>query len=152
MWQRSFAYYEQVTTHDSSLSTCIYSIMASRLGQVEKAYEYFGESAKRDLFNTHKNTKDGIHTANMGGTYMAMVYGFGGLRMKEQGIFLNPVIPGRWQGYRFRFLYEDASLEVSVDQKGCRISLLKGSAKEIGVYGRNYRIEPGKELEVAVKQ
>lgn len=150
--RKSFAYYEQVTTHDSSLSTCIYSIMASRLGQVEKAYEYFGESAKLDLFNTHKNTKDGIHTANMGGTYMAMVYGFGGLRMKEQGIFLNPVIPGRWQGYRFRFLYEDASLEVSVDQKGCRISLLKGSAKEIGVYGRNYRIEPGKELEVAVKQ
>lgn len=149
--RRSFAYYEKVTTHDSSLSTCIYSIVASRLGEVEKAYEYFGESAKLDLFNTHKNTKDGIHTANMGGTYMAIVYGFGGLRIKESGICLNPVIPKQWQGYKFRFLYEDASLEVAVDREVCRISLLKGSAKELLVYGDTYTVEPEKQLEIAVK-
>lgn len=149
--RRSFAYYEKVTTHDSSLSTCIYSIVASRLGLVDKAYEYFGESAKLDLFNTHKNTKDGIHTANMGGTYMAIVYGFGGLRIKERGVCLNPVIPRQWQGYKFRFLYEDASLEVSVDRERCRISLLKGSAKELLVYGETYTVEPGRELEIAVR-
>lgn len=149
--RRSFAYYEKVTTHDSSLSTCIYSIVASRLGEVEKAYEYFGESAKLDLFNTHKNTKDGIHTANMGGTYMAIVYGFGGLRIKERGICLNPVIPKQWQGYKFRFLYEDASLEVSVDREVCRISLLKGNSKELLVYGETYTVEPEKQLEIAVK-
>src|SRR5699024_10904260 len=88
--RNSFAYYEKVTTHDSSLSTCIFSIMASRLGMPEKAYGYFGESSKLDLFNTHHNTKDGIHTANMGGTYMAIVYGFGGLRVKESGLCLAP--------------------------------------------------------------
>lgn len=75
--RKSFEYYEKVTTHDSSLSTCIYSIVASKLGEEEKAYAYFGDSAKLDLFNLHHNTKDGIHTANMGGNYMAIVYGFG---------------------------------------------------------------------------
>ena len=73
--EKSFDYYEKITTHDSSLSTCIFSIMASRLGRREKAYSYFGDSAKLDLFNTHHNTGDGIHTANMGGVYMAVVYG-----------------------------------------------------------------------------
>ena len=71
--RNSFLYYEGVTTHDSSLSTCIFSIMAAKLGMPEKAYEYFGESAKLDLYNTHKNTKDGIHTANMAGNYMAII-------------------------------------------------------------------------------
>lgn len=139
--KRSFAYYEKVTTHDSSLSTCIFSIMASRLGDTGKAYEYFGESAKLDLFNTHRNTKDGIHTANMGGTYMAMVYGFGGLRIKEGGICLNPRIPEQWTGYTFRFLYKDASIEVKADQKGCIIRLLSGGPQKIRVFGQEYLLE-----------
>lgn len=139
--RRSFHYYEKVTTHDSSLSTCIYSIVASRLGETQKAYEYFGESAKMDLFNTHKNTKDGIHTANMGGTYMAIVYGFGGLRIKESGIYLNPRLPEQWTGYRFRFLYEDASIEVEAGRKGNTITLLSGSPKWIHVSDREYLLE-----------
>lgn len=136
--RKSFAYYEKVTTHDSSLSTCIFSIVAAKLGMTEKAYEYFGESAKLDLFNTHKNTKDGIHTANMGGTYMAIVYGFGGLRIKESGISLNPRLPKQWEGYRFRFLYEDARIEVSVDQEGCRVRLLEGTEKNMTLAGKPY--------------
>lgn len=136
--RRSFAYYEKVTTHDSSLSTCIFSIVAAKLGMTEKAYEYFGESAKLDLFNTHKNTKDGIHTANMGGTYMAIVYGFGGLRIKESGISLNPRLPKQWEGYRFRFLYEDARIEVSADMDGCTVRLLEGTEKTITLAGKPY--------------
>ena len=129
--RNSFAYYEKVTTHDSSLSTCIFSIMAAKLGMTEKAYDYFGESAKLDLFNTHKNTKDGIHTANMGGTYMAVVYGFGGLRLKEDGLHLAPRLPQAWKGYRFRVLYEDARIEVSVTREGAAIRLLEGPAKTL---------------------
>jgi alpha,alpha-trehalose phosphorylase len=144
--RRSFAYYEKVTTHDSSLSTCIYSIVASRLGDRKKAYEYFGESAKLDLFNTHKNTKDGIHTANMGGTYMAIVYGFGGLRIKESGVYLNPQIPEQWTGYKFRFLFEDASIEVEAAQEGCTIRLLAGETKQIHVFGQKYMVTQGNDL------
>ena len=139
--RKSFAYYEKVTTHDSSLSTCIYSIVASKLGLEDKAYEYFGESAKLDLFNTHKNTKDGIHTANMGGTYMSIVYGFGGLRIKEEGLFLNPHLPKQWEGYQFRILFEDAKINVERTQEECRITLLEGSKKNIHVYGKEYCLE-----------
>ena len=134
--RKSFEYYEKVTTHDSSLSTCIYSIVAAKLGLMDKAYEYFGESAKLDLFNTHKNTKDGIHTANMGGTYMAIVYGFGGLRIKEDGLYLNPSLPKQWNEYTFRFLYEDAKFLVEVSREEVKISILEGSAKSIHVFGQ----------------
>lgn len=139
--RRSFAYYEKVTTHDSSLSTCIFSIVAARLGELDKAYAYFGESAKLDLFNTHGNTKDGIHTANMGGTYMAIVYGFGGLRIKETGVVLRPCIPDAWEGYTFRFLYRDASIEAEVCREECRVRLLSGSPKRLRIFDREYVLE-----------
>jgi len=133
--RRSFDYYEKITTHDSSLSTCIFSIVASKLKMKEKAYEYFGDSAKLDLFNTHHNTKDGIHTANMGGNYMAIVYGFGGFRLKENGIWFAPALPEQWNGYRFKLIYEGSHIHVEVNRKECRFTLESGQPVEIHVYG-----------------
>ena len=132
--RKSFDYYEKVTTHDSSLSTCIYSIVASKLGLKDKAYEYFGDSAKLDLFNTHGNTKDGIHTANMGGNYMAIVYGFGGLRLKEDGIHFAPRLPKQWNGYRFKINYEGSQIQVEVNREGTTFLLLDGEPKQIRIY------------------
>lgn len=134
----SYDYYEKVTTHDSSLSTCIFSIMAAKLGMIDKAYRYFGDSAKLDLFNTHHNTKDGIHTANMGGTYMAVVYGFGGLRLKENGLFLSPALPKQWNGYRFRFKYEGSQIEVHVSDSECTLTLLNGTPVNLIIYDKEY--------------
>jgi alpha,alpha-trehalose phosphorylase len=138
--RNSFAYYEKCTTHDSSLSTCIFSIMASKLGLEEKAYEYFGDSAKLDLFNTHKNTKDGIHTANMGGTFMAIVYGFAGLRIKESGIYFNPATPKQWESYKFQITYEDSQIMVEINPKESLFTLVSGTPKSIHVYGVCYEL------------
>lgn len=137
----SFEYYEKVTTHDSSLSTCIFSIVASKLRLEDKAYQYFGDSAKLDLFNTHKNTKDGIHTANMGGNYMAIVYGFAGLRLKEKGLHFAPILPKQWKGYQFKIKYEDSRIKVEVKDKYCQFSLISGSKKQIFIYGKEYELK-----------
>lgn len=137
---KSFEYYEKVTTHDSSLSTCIFSIVASKLGLTQKAYEYFGDSAKLDLFNTHKNTKDGIHTANMGGTFMAIVYGFAGLRIKESGISFAPVLPECWEEYCFQINYEDSRIKVEVRKEESIFTLISGSATRLQVYQELYEL------------
>ena len=133
--RRTFAYYEKVTTHDSSLSTCIFSIVAARLGLAEKAWRYFGDSALTDLDNTQGNTKDGIHTANMGGSYMAIVYGFAGLRITEAGLRLEPMLPAQWQGYRFRFCYRGSRLELHVDKTGCALTLQSGAPVSFAARG-----------------
>lgn len=136
--RNSYEYYEKVTTHDSSLSTCIFSIMAARLGMIDKAYDYFGDSAKLDLFNTHHNTKDGIHTANMGGTYMAVVYGFGGLRLKESGLYLAPSLPDKWNGYHFRINYKGSQIDVRITRKECTLTLCAGAPATIFIYNTEY--------------
>ncbi len=136
--RNSFEYYEKITTHDSSLSGSIFSIIAAKLGLEDKAFEYFGNSTKLDLLDLHRNTKDGIHTANMGGNYMAIVYGFGGFRLKESGIYFAPILPKRWRGYKFRICYQGRRIIVDVSKGTCAFSLEYGDPKEISVYGKTY--------------
>jgi alpha,alpha-trehalose phosphorylase len=141
--RNSFLYYEAITTHDSSLSTCIFSIAASRLGFHDKAYAYFGDSALLDLHNTHGNTKDGIHTANMGGVWMAIVYGFAGLRVKESGVSLDPspCLPERWQALRFKIAYHDSRIKIAITRTSVTLTLLTGTEKTVHVYGKPYTLK-----------
>ncbi|HOO43996.1 MAG TPA: family 65 glycosyl hydrolase, partial [Bacillota bacterium] len=80
IFNSSFDYYLKRTTHDSSLSKCIHSIVAFRLGHVDLGYEFLNEIVRMDMENTHKNTHHGLHIANSGGIYLAMTYGVLGLR------------------------------------------------------------------------
>ncbi|MDF2612462.1 MAG: treP [Clostridia bacterium] len=138
--QNSFDYYEKITTHDSSLSTCIFSIVASKLGNIRKAYDYFMQTTRLDLDNTHHNTKDGIHTANMGGTYMGMVYGFAGLRIKETGIYFNPILPDEWEGYAFKICYQNRVIEVRVNKRESSFKLLEGEKVTIHIKDIKYEL------------
>jgi alpha,alpha-trehalose phosphorylase len=139
--RNSFLYYEGITTHDSSLSTCIFSIAASKLGFREKAYNYFGDSAMLDLYNTHGNTKDGIHTANMGGVWMAIVYGFAGLRIKEAGLSFSPMLPDKWRACRFRIACRDSRIQVEMTKTGTTFTLLSGTEKTVRVYEKHYTLK-----------
>ncbi len=139
--RKSFEYYEKITTHDSSLSECIYGIVAAKLGLKDKAVRYFGNSTKLDILNLHSNTKDGIHTANMGGNYMSIVYGFGGFRLKESGIHFAPMLPKKWTSYRFRISYGGSRIIVGVDKEKCTFFLEYGLPKKITVYDKDYILE-----------
>ena len=137
----SFRYYEKITTHDSSLSKSVFSMMAARLGMEEKAYKYFGDTAKLDLLDLYHNTDDGIHTSNMAGSFLTIVYGFGGFRLKEDGISFDPILPKKWKKYRFFVYYKGSRIMVQVSLKDCEFTLTKGDAKEITVYGNRYTLE-----------
>lgn len=138
---RSYDYYEKITTHDSSLSACVFSIMASRLNNMKKAEEYFRRTAFMDIHDEHGNTKDGLHTANLGGAYLCIVAGFAGLRIKKDGLVLRPRIPAGWQGYRFRFRYLNSLLECVVQQGACRLMLLNGPAFTVRVQDQWIRVD-----------
>lgn len=149
--KRSYDYYEGITTHDSSLSSCIFSIMASKIGNVEKAYEYFIETARLDLDNTHGNTKDGLHMANMGGTWMSIVYGFAGMRLKESGLSLAPAIPQDWQKYAFRLNFRGRLIGVSIGKDSVMLELVEGEAIGIKLYDEEVRLEPGQSVKRALR-
>jgi len=99
-------YYDKVTTHDSSLSYSTFSTVYSRIGNSKKAFEYFLKNARCDLDNLHKNTKDGLHNAAIGGTMSNILYGFCGLRFDEDGFSLNPCLPKQIESIEFSIYYD----------------------------------------------
>lgn len=139
--RNSFRYYESITTHDSSLSYAAFAIMAARLGDAEKAYEYFTETAALDLDDSHGNTKDGIHAANMGGTWMATVWGFGGFRPHGKVAGFSPILPRKWRSLRFRIHYRAAVIEVWATHDSVRLALCSGAPCYVDVYGIRYNLE-----------
>lgn len=110
----TFNYYEPLTTHDSSLSACIYGMMAARLNDPVKAYAYFQESLALDLEDTHGNTKDGLHLANIAGSVLSIYKGFGGMRLEGDGLHLRPKLPLAWRGYGYGVTYLGGHLRFSI--------------------------------------
>jgi len=109
--RRNFAYYEPITTGDSSLSHCIQSIMAAEIGETAKAWDYFHKTVRMDIDDLHHNVHDGIHAAAMAGSWLSVIYGFGGFRehlltgadgMQAVQFSFNPVLPEALTSLRFR--------------------------------------------------
>jgi len=129
--RRDFDYYEKVTTHDSSLSTCIFSIVANEVGYHEKAYEYFIKTARLDLDDYHGNTHHGIHTANMAGSLLCIVNGFAGMRVFEDRIRFAPYIHHNWERYSFKVAYRGRLIKLSISHSGTEYELLEGEPLNI---------------------
>ena len=143
--KHSYDYYEKITTHDSSLSHCVFSIMAAKLGYHEKAYDYFMETARLDLDNTHGNTRDGLHMANMGGTWLSILYGFAGMRIKESGLHLAPTLPDEWEFLEFSIQYQNRGIKVRMEKDHVTYLLEEGDDLEIFHLGESIVLEKGNE-------
>lgn len=123
---RDYHYYEAITTHDSSLSRSVFGMMASEIGEKEKAYRYFMDTALMDLTDQQGNTKDGIHAANMGGTWMSMVYGFAGVALQEDELSFSPRLPKEWQELSFKIHFRGSRLKVTLSGRQTVYELLSG--------------------------
>ena len=111
---RNFLFYESYTTGDSSLSHCIQSIMASDSFQSLKAWTYFKKTVRLDIDDIHGNSVDGIHTASMAGSWMAVVYGFAGFRDWKGTFSFDPKLPSAWKSLTFCLTLHASVLKVSI--------------------------------------
>ncbi|MXR07562.1 glycoside hydrolase family 65 protein [Mycoplasma hyorhinis] len=119
--RKNFNYYEEITTHDSSLSPATYTIEAARLKMVEKAYQLFKYGINIDL-GPQMNTSDaGIHAGSLAAIYQMIVFGFGGLDWHDDKLFLDPILPSAWDKLVYRFLYQNCLFEVSVNKENFSI-------------------------------
>ena len=146
--KRNFDFYEPITVHESSLSACIHSILASRIGNIEKAYELYLRTARLDLDDYNQEVSDGLHITSMAGTWLAIVEGFGGMRIIDDKIQLKPLIPEKWQSYSFHARFRHQLFEVRITASELKIS--NNSVNPLGfiVSEKEYTIEGNSELTV----
>ena len=110
--QKHFDFYEPLTVHESSLSPCVHSILASKLGMDEKAYEMYLRTARLDLDDYNHEVHEGCHITSMAGTWLSVVQGFGGMRNFDNKLSFNPTIPKEWKSYSFKINYRGTTIQV----------------------------------------
>ena len=125
--RRNLAYYAPITTHDSTLSACIYSVAGAESGNHAQAFELFEETYRMDIENRHANTHYGVHMACMAGSWMAVTFGFAGMRFVGGQLKFNPYLPDGWQDYRFSVQVQGGCLDVAIDAAGATYLLRRGS-------------------------
>jgi maltose phosphorylase len=140
--EQHFDFYEPLTVHESSLSPCVHSIQAAQLGRMEQAYTFYLRTSRLDLDDYNKEVEEGCHITSMAGTWMSIVEGFGGMRVKNDTLHFEPRIPQQWKGYSFNINFRNQVLKVSVHPGETKFTL--EGTKEMTVYvnGKPVLVEP----------
>ncbi|OBX26758.1 maltose phosphorylase [Gelidibacter algens] len=140
--ERHFDFYEPFTVHESSLSPCVHSIQAAKLGRMEQAYQFYLRTSRLDLDDYNHEVEEGLHITSMAGTWMSIVEGFGGMRVVDNKLSFEPKIPEQWDAYSFKINFRNQILKISVSKKESNFELEGDAAMDILVNGKEVLIKP----------
>lgn len=140
--EKHFDFYEPYTVHESSLSPCVHSIQAATLDRMEQAYTFYLRTSRLDLDDYNKEVEEGLHITSMAGTWMSIVEGFGGMRVKNDTLHFEPKIPNEWKGYSFKINFRNQILKVSVSHSETNFSIEGKNAITVFVNGKEVLVEP----------
>jgi len=106
-----------------------------------------------DLADVAGNVKDGCHIASMGGFWMAIVYGFAGMRDYGGKISFRPTLLPGIDCLRFRLKIQNSRLDVYIENKSqtATYTVFEGEALTFHHEGEKFQCKPGKPLTLKIK-
>ena len=140
--EKHFDFYEPLTVHESSLSPCVHSIQAATLGRMEQAYTFYLRTSRLDLDDYNKEVHEGLHITSMAGTWMSIVEGFGGMRVKNDTLHFEPRLPEQWKGFSFKINFRNQILKVIVNKGETTFELEGTEPLEVYVFGEKSVVQP----------
>ena len=140
--ERHFDFYEPFTVHESSLSPCVHSIIASTLGKIDMAYTFYLRTSRLDLDDYNKEVEEGLHITSMAGTWMSIVEGFGGMRIRNDKLSFEPQIPKEWKSYSFKVNFRNRILTVTVTEEATTFELDANEEMSIRLNGNKVVLKP----------
>lgn len=149
--KRNYDYYEPITTHDSSLSACIYSIVGAELGYEDKAYNYFKQTARMDLDDINNNVKDGLHTAALAGAWLSIFSGFAGVREYNGVLYFKPSVPEKWEGFRFKVTFKGRLIDMKLTKEDVTYTLVEGERITIFHEKQSISLEANQPVKISLK-
>ena len=137
--EKHFDFYEPFTVHESSLSPCVHSIQAAKLNRMEQAYTFYLRTSRLDLDDYNKEVEEGLHITSMAGTWMSIVEGFGGMRIKDDKLSFTPRIPEKWKSYSFKINFRKRILKVTVGDDQTQFEL-QGGQQDMSIRVNDSRV------------
>ena len=141
--ERHFDFYEPFTVHESSLSPCVHSVQAAKLGRMDQAYKFYLRTSRLDLDDYNREVEEGLHITSMAGTWMSIVEGFGGMRVLDDKLHFTPQIPKQWNSYSFKVNFRNRIIKVTVDKENTHFHLTGHEEMSIRVNGKRVVLVPG---------
>lgn len=138
--KREYDYYEKITTHDSTLSRSVFSMVAARLNDYKQAYQYFMATATMDLTDLQGNTEDGLHLSNLGGSWLALTAGFAGMTQENGILHLTNNLPKQWNALSFRIRLQNNLFKVTLTHDNTNVELLEGPEAKVFISGKEFVI------------
>lgn len=148
--RKNFRFYEPKTLHESSLSPFVHSILAARIGDMDKAYRFFLHSTRLDLDDYNNEINEGLHITSMAGSWLALVKGFAGMQIIKGKITFSPCIPEKWNRYIFNIKFQKRTLRIAIKKNNIRVFLIKGEPLEVGIFNKLYPVSLDNALEVTI--
>lgn len=146
--RRNFDFYEPRTVHESSLSPCVHAILAAKLGDEQRAYEFYLRTSRLDLDDYNNDTEDGLHITSMAGTWMSVVEGFAGMRVRDNHLHFHPFLPEKWNSFAFNVLFRGCILNVRVNRDFIHLENRSGGPLSVYVFGTLYHLEESGTLKI----
>ena len=112
--QKHYEFYEPFTVHESSLSPCVHSVLASALGKTDEAYTLYLRTARLDLDDYNKEVHEGLHITSMAGTWLSIVEGFAGMRIKNGKLHFTSRLPKHWKNLSFKVIFQGEIKEIKL--------------------------------------
>ena len=130
---QNWEYYEPRTEHGSSLSACMYAILACKCNMPDQAYPFFMKSALSDIRGKGKEWAGliyigGTHPASSGGAYMTAVEGFAGLHQENGMLKVKSCLPSGWRSLCFHVIFREELYRIEITKEHSNITNM-GSLK-----------------------
>lgn len=139
----NYDFYSKYTVHESSLSPCIHSILACKLNKMEQAYDLSQRLLQMDLSNYNNETQNGLHITSMAGSWLTVIEGFGGMRVYNGHLMLNPKLPMQWESLNFNLRFQERIINVDInkEKENITLDLVDGKPLELLIYEKRYNLE-----------
>jgi beta-phosphoglucomutase family hydrolase len=152
--KKNYAYYEQRTSHGSTLSKVVHAIISSYMDNADTAWQWFVEAMESDIYDTQGGTTpEGIHCGVMAGTLDVITRYFVGIDFSKPVPQFTPNLPRHWK--RLVMVVHHRKVRYHIDLSQDKIKLtVRGAAKmrqPVKVNGRSIMLSGGKTRTIGIR-
>ncbi|WP_243544010.1 beta-phosphoglucomutase family hydrolase [Pseudodesulfovibrio tunisiensis] len=144
----NYDFYEKRTSHGSTLSKVVHSVIAKYIYPSDIAWDWFMEAMESDIFDSQGGTTpEGIHTGVMAGTLEVLKQDFAGLNLSSDPISVYPDLPEHWGELSFSFVHRKVWFDIHMDHRSVKMTAYhKGDVSiPVVIYDRKMEVAAGQD-------